>query len=58
MSEILCMQKFAPVQDKNMPKLAWETVEAPNHSRQPTTTTTPVNFYEVPQQHPRTTVFC
>ncbi|CAK9867855.1 unnamed protein product [Sphagnum jensenii] len=52
------MEKFAPVQDKNMPKLAWETVEAPNRSRQPTSTTTQVNFYEVPQRPPRTTVSC
>jgi len=28
------MERFAPVQDKNMPKLSWETVEAPNRSRQ------------------------
>ncbi len=32
-----------------MPKLAWETVETPNCSRQPTTTITHVNFYEVSQ---------
>jgi hypothetical protein len=30
----LGMQRFAPVQDKNMPKLSWETVEAPNRSWQ------------------------
>lgn len=28
------MERFAPVQDKNMPKLSWETVEAPNRSWQ------------------------